>query len=522
MANNHNGDRLSWGDSLFLYLEREGMPMNIAAVCIFEDEITLDACIESIQAKLPYLPRYYQRVVTPPWNIGFPSWEQDPEFDIRNHMREVTLKRGSEGELKALAGRILSTLLDRGRPLWDITVVHGLKPQRSAVIVRVHHCLADGIAGVGLMNLLMDPTPEPRVFVRKKAPRVPRQRRDTSTRLLESGISTCSDIVQRILSTQSEMLSLSAGLAASGGELPVQEFSRLLPEISAAPERLFFNVTYQGPQKFVWAKIPLSEIKAVRKTFGGTHNDLILALITATYGRYAELHGDKLKGRTLRMMVPVSGRASDSKGELGNRISILPVNVPLGIRSPRKLMEAVHRRMEFLKRSHAAELVGMAGGLLGLVPAPLQAVIGPFASLLPLTPFNLVCTNIRGPESPLYLLGHKMVDWYPYVPIGGEMTVNCAVLSYNDVTYFGFSGDAHVAPDLVQLEKFLKLSFEELRSAAGVKPPGRARTAKKSAAIRTAPEPVTPGTDTPAVMDSANTPRAVADEQRAAVAMAAD
>jgi hypothetical protein len=119
--------------------------------------------------------------------------------------------------------------------------------------------------------------------------------------------------------------------------------------------------------------------------------------------------------------------------------------------------------MEFLKSAHVAELFGLAGGMVGAVPAALQALVGPVASLLPITPFNLVCTNIRGPEGPLYLLGHKMLDWYPYVPVGGEMALNCAILSYNGVAYFGFSGDVHAAPDLGHLEGLLKQSFEDLK-----------------------------------------------------------
>ncbi|HET7441926.1 MAG TPA: wax ester/triacylglycerol synthase family O-acyltransferase [Terriglobales bacterium] len=484
MTTLHNGDHLSWGDALFLYLERAGMPMNIASVSVFEGEISLADCIKSMEAKLPLLPRYYQRVVTPPWNLGFPSWEQDPEFDISNHMREVTLKHGTEGELKTLAGKILSTMMDRQRPLWDFTVVHGLKGDRSAVMMRIHHCLADGIAGVGLMNVLMGSEPEGSVVGSRKTTRVRRCGRQKPQGLLDAGLSSYSDMVERILKTYSDVTNLSLGMAATSGDWPMEEFQRLLPELTAPTERLFFNTTYQGPQKFTWAKIPLAEIKAVREKWGGTHNDLVVALITSAIGRYAELHGDRIKGRLLRMMVPVSVRGNDSASELGNRISILPVNVPLGIRNTRKLFAAVHRRIDFLKRSHMAEMVGMAGGLLGLVPAPLQALVGPFASLLPVTPFNLVCTNIRGPQTPLYLAGRKMVDWYPYVPIGGEMTVNCAVLSYNDFTYFGFSGDAQVAPDLGRLEKFLRLSFEEMRRAAGVRTSRR----KKSAEV----EPLAP------------------------------
>jgi diacylglycerol O-acyltransferase / wax synthase len=170
-------------------------------------------------------------------------------------------------------------------------------------------------------------------------------------------------------------------------------------------------------------------------------------------------------------MVPVNLRANDSPGELGNRITILPVTVPLDIRNPRRLLAAVHKRTEFLKHSHAAELVSLAGGLIGMFPNAMQAMVGPMVSQVSFTPFNMVCTNVPGPQYPLYLLGHKMIRWYPYVPVGGEMAVNCAILSYDGTMYFGFSGDVHAAPDLRRLEEFLKLSFEELREAVAVRQP---------------------------------------------------
>jgi len=123
--------------------------------------------------------------------------------------------------------------------------------------------------------------------------------------------------------------------------------------------------------------------------------------------------------------------------------------------------------MEFLKTAHIAEIVGVAGGLIGIVPTALQALAGPIAGQLPITPFNMVCTNVPGPQFPLYLLGHKMISWYPYVPIGGQMAVNCAVLSYNGMTYFGFTGDAHAAPDLKRLKKMLQASLVEMLKSAG-------------------------------------------------------
>jgi diacylglycerol O-acyltransferase len=189
------------------------------------------------------------------------------------------------------------------------------------------------------------------------------------------------------------------------------------------------------------------------------------------------------------MMVPVNLRGSGSPSELGNRISLVPVTIPLDVRDPLKLLAAAHARTEFIKRAHAAELVSLAGGMIGMFPTSLQALVGPMLSRLPITPFNLVCTNVPGPQFPLYLRGHKMLSWYPYVPIGGEMAVNCAILSYNGMMYFGFSGDVHAAPDLHRLEKLLKTSFLELLDATQVKPPKK-KKAKARAKARGASKPL--------------------------------
>ena len=490
-----NGERLSWGDTVFLHLEREGMPLNVACVCVFEGDIPFKNCVQFVESKLPLIPRYLKRVVPPLFNIGLPSWEYDPTFDIRNHVREETLKHGSDAELKTLAGKILSTVMDRQRPLWDLTLVHGLKGNRSGLILRLHHCLADGIAGVGIMNVLMDASPvAPRLPRRKLRLRIPPPR-NVLTSLANSCIDSYSEFVKLILAALGDVSSMAERFAANGGALATKEFIGLLPELSLSTERVRFNVPYRGPQKFAWAEIPFEEIKAIRHASGTSVNDVILTLVTATIRRYLELHGDSVKGRLFRMMVPVNLRASDSPGELGNRISLVPVTIPLDIRNPRKLLAAVHKRTELLKRAHTAELVSLAGGLIAMFPSSVQALAGQFISRLPFTPFNLVCTNVPGSEYPLYLLGHKILHCYPYVPVGGEMALNCAILTYNGSAYFGFSGDVHAAPDLRRLETLLKLSFAELRETAGVRP---ARKEEKKKVKRTRTEKKVASTPAPA------------------------
>ena len=466
-------DRLSWGDTVFLHLEREGMPLNVASVCIFDGPLDFKDCVRTIESKLPLIPRYLKRVVSPPFGIGLPTWEYDSAFKLRRHVLEVTLKRGTETELKTFAASLFGKLMDRRHPLWDVTVVHGLKGGRSAIIIRLHHCLADGIAGVGIMNSLLDASPDaprlPRQRLKFRVPRAP----DPLTSLTTGFVDSYSDFVKRVLSAFTDLLSMAqrAGAANGGngnGNSNGKEFATFLPEITAFTERLHFNVLYRGPQKFAWTNMPLAQVKAIRHKCGASVNDVILAMVTATIRRYCELHGDKVKGKLLRIMVPVNLRGNGSVSELGNRISLVPVTIPLDVRDPLKLLAATHKRTEFLKSMHAAELVSLAGGLIGMFPNSLQGLAGPFASQLPVTPFNLVCTNVPGPQFPLYLLGRKMLSCYPYVPVGGEMAVNCAILSYNGDVCVGFSGDVHAAPDLAKLETLLQESFAELCAAAGV------------------------------------------------------
>jgi diacylglycerol O-acyltransferase len=513
MKSQQQSDRLSWGDTVFLHLEREGMPLNVASVCVFEGKVSLEDCLQFVESKLPLIPRYLKRVVPEPFGLGLPSWEYDPNFELRRHVQEVTLKHGTDTELKTVAEKLFGEVMDRQHPLWDLTLVHGLKGNRTGFIIRMHHCLADGIAGVGLMSVLLDASPEAPLLPRKKLRfRAPSSAHDPLNSLASGFLDSYSEFVKRILSAWADLLSIAGRAATDGSNTAADELSRVLPEITSSTERLRFNVIYRGPQKFAWAKIPLEDVKAIRKICGTSVNDVLLSLVTATIRRYSELHGDRVAGRLLRMMVPVNLRGNNTPNALGNRISLVPVTVPLGIRNPRKLLAAVHQRTEFLKHAHAAELVSLAGGLIGIFPSALQAFAGPIMSQLPITPFNMVCTNVPGPQHPLYLLGHKMVRWYPYVPVGGEMAVNCAILSYNGTVYFGFSGDVNAAPDLRRLEEFLKASFVELREA--VRPRRKKSVRPKKGEAKPVPAAI-PGSAPPDSVVLAEELRQVTEDEKA-------
>jgi diacylglycerol O-acyltransferase len=453
------------------------------------------------------MPRFLQCVVPPPFGLGLPTWQSDSDFDVTNHIREISLKRGTETEFKTCVSDILSTHLDRNRPLWDITLVHGLKGQRTGVIVRTHHCLLDGIAGVGMLKTLLDdsPTPAPLKHPRRKHSVEAGAHLNGASVLLDGLISTCFTTAQALLTTHSELLRMAQHMSAPkprepdtgmpsgnggmsfGGFSQFGELARLLSELARPTERLPFNVLCHGPQRFEWCEIPMDEITAIKQACSGTVNDVVLTTMTSTLQRYAELHQLQLKGRTLRLVLPVNLRGTVETNDTGNQITFLPVDIPFGIRAPQKLIASVQERVASSRTAHGAELVGLIATLLGAVPSPLQSLIGNILSQLPISVCNSICTNVHGPRTPLYLLGHKMLSSYPYVPIGGEMGMNCAVLSYNGTLFVGFTGDAAAIPDLDRLPLFFEESFAELKTAMGIRPVPKRRPRQRKPKATPAP-----------------------------------
>jgi WS/DGAT/MGAT family acyltransferase len=271
--------------------------------------------------------------------------------------------------------------------------------------------------------------------------------------------------------------------AGSTPRMPsAEEFGGVFPEIASSPERMPFNVVCRGPQRFEWTEVPFDDLHVLKHAIGCTFNDVALTVVASTYRRYTEWRGASTRGRSLRIVVPVNTRPpeDDSHG-MGNQITFVPISVPFGIRSPRKLMAAVHERMTMIKQARIAEMVTFAGALIAAIPSVVQMFLAPIAAQLPLTLCNLIFTNVPGPRHPLYVLGHKMLSAYPYVPIGGEMGSNCAMLTYNGKAHFGFSCDVHATPESRLLPRFLQESVAELREEIGV---ARRRSSTRPAAQR--------------------------------------
>jgi diacylglycerol O-acyltransferase len=479
--------RLSGADAAFLYLERKEIPLHIACVAIFEGIIPFEEFVANIDSKLHFIPRYRQIAVAPPFHIGYPTWEWDQNFDIRRHIFRVQLEPpGGEAQLEALAGRILSQVMDRTKPLWDIHVVEGLKDGRSALIPRVHHALADGISGAALLKVMLDPTPEGSHAIPKKRFRPPKPAAGQNS-LADALSNAVASTLENLLAAEAGILNLAHGLLTDRMQNGLDGLLGLLPELAASVERLPFNRPCTGERRFCWAEFDFAEVQAIRAAAGATINDVILAVVTRAIARYAKLHKQEVAHRFVKVVCPFSLRRDGESDSLGNQISFLPVALPLDVEDPLALLKAVAARTAIMKSARAADLVALAASWLGSAPPPLQALFWQNIPSVPLPAplLNLICTNIPGSPTPLYSAGKRMIAAYPQVPTGYELGIGCAAQSYDGKIFFGLTSDAHAAPDAHRLRDFIRKSFAGLARAAGVK-----RTVRKPP-VKPAPPIVT-------------------------------
>ena len=240
-----------------------------------------------------------------------------------------------------------------------------------------------------------------------------------------------------------------------------------MPAVAAPPALLPFNGPCSGQRTFAWSEFSFPEARAIRGALNGTVNDVVLTTLSGAVARYVKSQGHPVAGRSARFMVPVSLRANEQRGALGNLISILPVEIALDMDDPVARFRHVNQKTALMKAARLAEGLGMFGALYGMLPAPLQAVAGALLTT-PVPPFNMVATNVPGPQVPLYALGHKMIAQYPHVPIGYAIGIGCAIFSYDQKLFFGLTADAQAMPNVTQFKQLLDESFAELRERAGV------------------------------------------------------
>ncbi len=472
--------RLSGIDAAFLYLERKEIPLNIAGICIFESPIPFREFVAAIESRLHLIPRYRQIAVAPPFNLGHPTWEDCPDFDIRRHIFPVTLDApGGEAELENLSSRLVGQVLDRHKPLWEIHLVDGLADGRGALIARVHHSLADGISGASLMKVMFDSSPAPASAAPHPRDRAPRPHPPEAS-LVDSLTSALHSSLQSMIAAEEVLLDFARSLSTERTRNALQELVGLLPELAASSERLPFNQPCGSQRKFCWTEVDLADAQAIREALGGKLNDVILTVVTRAVSRYMQLHGHPVAKRFVRMVCPVNLRRDDNGESMGNQISFLPVALPLDIRDPARLLSAVATRTDIMKNARASHFVALLTSWIGAAPPPLQAAFWWGIPMIPLPAalLNMICTNVPGSPEPLYAVGRRMLACYPHVPTGYELGVNCAIQSYAGKLFFGFTADAQVVPDVGRLRDFVQRSFAELYKAAGLKKPKRRKPPK--------------------------------------------
>ena len=476
--------RLSSMDASFLYFEKKETPMHIGSVSLFEGEIPFEDFVAMLDAKMHMLPRYQQVVVPDPFNLGHPTWEYDHNFNIRNHIFKLHIDApGGEKELIDLAGRILTPMMERHKPLWDIYLVYGLEGGKTAMICRVHHCMVDGMSGVDLLKIVLDFSPTPAQIPPKPAAKVREPQPDPTRRLFDSILGGMQEGMNRWMEFQNGLLNLTQALTEQTSRDAMKNISGEIPKIMRPAERLPFNGPLSGEKRMVWNTFNFAEARAIRGALSGTVNDVVLTALSGAVSRYVESHGQPVAGRKIRFMVPVSLRQEDQHGALGNLVSILPVEIPLDLKHPVERFRYVNQKTMAMKGGRVAEGLNLFSALMGILPAPMQALVGALSTAnIPVPAMNMISTNVPGPQVPLYAMGHRMSAYYPYVPVGYAVGCGCAIMSYDQHLYFGLTADMKAMPDVERLRDQLYESFYELRTAAGVeeiKPqPVKAKAAK--------------------------------------------
>jgi diacylglycerol O-acyltransferase len=459
-----NRDRLTGLDSSFLHLERDVAHMHVAGCTIFEGKApTHKELLEAIDSRLHLVPRYRQRLGFVPLQQGRPVWVDDPHFKLAYHVRHTALPRpGGDEELRRLAGRVFSQALDRSRPLWELWLVEGLEKNRFALLSKTHHALVDGISGVDIATVLFDTSPEPMPVAPPEQEWIPRP--------LPSGAQLLADALLERATVPAEV---ARGLRAAlrGPRQVAERVGTALAGFGAlawagmqpAPPSPF-NVKIGPHRRFTWVRGDLTQFKAVKNALGGTVNDVVLAVVTGALGRYMRLHNEPTD-EMLKAMVPVSVRADVERGALGNRVAAMWAPLPVGITDPVQRLLTISQAMEGVKESGQAVGAQVLTGLSGFAPPTILAQAARLQARQRL--FNLVVTNIPGPQFPLYMLGRELEAIYPMVPLAENTALGIAIMSYDGQLNFGLTADFDALSDVETLAEGLHSSIEELVAAAG-------------------------------------------------------
>jgi WS/DGAT/MGAT family acyltransferase len=465
-------DRMSPLDAAFLQAEDEeaAVSLAIASIAVFEGPPpTTEEFGAVLAGRLPLIPRYRQKAREVPLDVGPPVWVDDPAFDLGYHLRRAALPSpGGDRELALLMGRIMSTRLDRSRPLWEYWLVEGLAEDRWALVSKVHHCMVDGVSGTDLYRVVLDETPEPRA-----APPADDWRPEPEPSGLRL-VATAAGEVARLPVTSARAL---AGAVRSPTVLVRQarDMVRGLGALAtalrpAAPSSLSGPPSAQ--RRFAFARGSVADIATVRHALGGTFNDVALAAVTAGFRRLLLSRGELPTPHAVRTLIPVSVRPAGAESVRDNEVSLLVAELPVHLTDPEERLVAVRQSVATLKKAHEADAGAAVVELARYEPFAAVAFAVRLAAHLPQRSIVTVTTNVPGPRQPLYALGRRLVEIIPFVPIASTLRSGVAIFSYCGQLTVGITGDYDGAADVWTLARGVEAGLTELVASARQREPG--------------------------------------------------
>ncbi len=454
-------DWMSPMDASFLHLEGPMNPMHIGGVSIFEGPAPpYRRLTEMVARKLGLVPRYRQKVRFIPLGLGRPVWVDDPHFNLSYHLRHTALPApGDDDQLRRTAARIFAQHLDRGKPLWEIWMVEALSKNRWALLSKVHHCMVDGVSATDLMSIMFEDDTAPAVSDAWSPSPEPND--------VELVLRT---LTRRAVDPSEQLRSLRATLRAPRASLA--QARDLVNGMSSAARvmRPLGSSSLTGPvgphRTWTWAHVRLSDVKSLRAAFGGTVNDVVLAIVSGGLRDLLEARGERVENRTIRALVPVSVRRPGEQGVYNNRVSAMIAELPIGVIDPVARLEAVRAQMDGLKQSKQAVAGDVLTSLSGFAPPMLLALGARLAARSSSLGLQTGVTNVPGPQQPLHTLGRRLLESYPFVPVIGQVRTSIAIFSYDGGLYFGVSADYDSSPDIDILTSGVERSMAELLALA--------------------------------------------------------
>ena len=463
MAQRHL-DRLTPVDASFLHQEGPVSHMHIGGLTLVEGPPpTMDDFLEQIRRRLHLVPRYRHKLANTALDSGRPVWVDDPSFNLEYHVRHTALPSpGGWGQLQELTARIFSQQLDRSKPLWEMWLIEGLEDDRFALITKTHHSLIDGIAGVDLATVLFDLSPDP--------PQIPHSGRawqphsePRTTQLLAAGIVGAVRTGVALLEGAFDAMAHPERAWARAKEAAEGVGEIGWAVINPAPETPL-NVPIGPHRRFVGIRAELEDFKAVKNAFGGTVNDVVLAVVAGALRTFLIGRGRRTEGVEMRALVPVSVRTEDERGGVGNRIVVMRGPLPIYVADPIDRLRFVSNAMDGLKESKQALGAEVISGAQNFAPPTIlaQASRLNFSTRL----FNLIVTNVPGPQFPLYVLGREMLQAMPVAFLPENHALAIAIMSYNGQMNFGLLGDFDALPDIDSIGASIEEELANLVSLA--------------------------------------------------------